>query len=76
MRLLLRAEQMPIGLPAAQWVLEFGAFVMSTETELIIKSRRAIPTRQVAKGLDFDHTTMESAVPDLESNRFKQRSAG
>ena len=33
------AVGMPIGLPATRWMLEIGARVMKTETELILKSR-------------------------------------
>ena len=44
---------MPMGLPAAKWMLEVGAFALRTETELILKSRRVIPQRLVESGFNF-----------------------
>ena len=35
---------MPIGLPATKWMAEIGAFLLRTETELILKSRWVVPT--------------------------------
>ena len=39
MRILRRAHHTTIGLPAARWMLELGAWALRTETELILKSR-------------------------------------
>ena len=36
---------MPVGLPSPAWVLEAGAFVIRTETELILKSRWVLPRK-------------------------------
>jgi uncharacterized protein (TIGR01777 family) len=38
------------GLPAARWMLEIGAFVLRTETELVLKSRRVVPGRLLQAG--------------------------
>jgi len=43
----------PFGLPATRWMLEAGAWLLRTETELIIKSRRVIPGRLMASGFLF-----------------------
>src|SRR6266446_2136272 len=43
MRALRSAWRMPFGLPAAEWMLELGAFALRSETELILKSRRVVP---------------------------------
>ena len=40
MRALRRAWGMPVGLPAARWMLEVGAWLPRTEAELVLKSRR------------------------------------
>src|SRR5262249_55617678 len=40
MRGLREAWGTPIGLPATRWMLELGALVLRTETELVLKSRR------------------------------------
>ena len=69
MRLLRQAVRMPIGLPASRWMLEIGAFLLRTETELIIKSRRVVPTRLIAEGFTFEFPTLASAITSLESRR-------
>ncbi len=55
-----------IGLPAARWMLEVGAFFMRTETELILKSRRVVPGRLLGQGFRFNYPTFEDAVRELE----------
>jgi uncharacterized protein len=57
---------LPFGLPAFEWMLEIGAFVMRTETELILKSRRVVPGRLLAGGFSFRFPGMEAALRDLE----------
>ena len=51
--LLRAASGVPLGLPASKWMLEIGAVFMRTETELILKSRRVVPTRLLAQGFRF-----------------------
>ncbi len=53
------------GLPATQWMLELGARVLKTETELILKSRRVVPGRLLAEGFTFDFPDWPSAARDL-----------
>ena len=43
------------GLPAARWMLEIGTWVMRTETELILKSRRVVPAKLVNEGFEFEY---------------------
>ena len=54
-----------VGLPAWRWMLEIGALVMRTETELILKSRRVIPGRLSEAGFTFDYPTWPEAARDL-----------
>jgi uncharacterized protein (TIGR01777 family) len=54
-----------IGLPATEWMLEFGAIFIQTETELILKSRRVIPGRLLAHGFRFDFAEWPIAAQDL-----------
>lgn len=42
------------GLPATKWMLEIGALLMRTETELILKSRWVLPTRLQKEGFVFE----------------------
>jgi uncharacterized protein (TIGR01777 family) len=53
------------GLPATEWMLEIGALVLRTETELILKSRRVVPGRLLASGFSFRFPDWEDAARDL-----------
>jgi uncharacterized protein (TIGR01777 family) len=65
MQALRKAWGMPFGLPATEWMLELGAFVLGSETELILKSRRVIPTRLLDSGFTFQFPTWSEAANDL-----------
>jgi uncharacterized protein (TIGR01777 family) len=65
MRILRTAIGMPIGLPAAEWMAAVGAWVLRTETELILKSRRAVPKRLTDAGFQFDFPEWNAAAADL-----------
>jgi uncharacterized protein len=54
-----------IGLPATEWMLEFGAIFIRTETELILKSRRVVPGRMLAHGFTFDFPEWSAAAKNL-----------
>lgn len=60
-----RAWGRHVGLPAPAWLLEFGAAVIRTESELILKSRRVVPGRLVRDGFEFRHSEWEGAARDL-----------
>jgi uncharacterized protein (TIGR01777 family) len=65
MRLLRDAAGVPVGLPANRLMLEIGAFFMRTETELILKSRRVVPTRLLESGFEFSFPDWRDAAIDL-----------
>jgi uncharacterized protein (TIGR01777 family) len=65
MRILREAAGAKIGLPAATWMLEVGAMLMQTETELILKSRRVTPARLQMSGFEFDFPHWKDAASDL-----------
>ena len=65
MRVLREACGVPFGLPAARWMLELGAIVMRTETELILKSRRVVPARLLEQGFAFTYPEWRAAARDL-----------
>jgi uncharacterized protein (TIGR01777 family) len=54
-----------VRLPQPRWLLEVGAFVLRTETELILKSRKVYPERLLAAGFQFEYTTCKVAVEEL-----------
>jgi len=58
----------PVGLPATRWMLEAGAFLLQTETELTIKSRRVIPARLVESGFAFRFPHLLETIKDLLTN--------
>lgn len=66
MRLFRQLRHQPLGLPASRWMLEVGAFVMRTETELLLKSRRVVPGKLTRSGFRFEFPTMETALADLD----------
>jgi uncharacterized protein (TIGR01777 family) len=65
MRELRQAWGTAIGLPASRWMLEIGAFFLRTETELILKSRRVIPSRLLQSGFEFQFPKWKDAAQDL-----------
>ena len=65
MRVLREAYGMPFGLPAFEWQLVIGAFLMQSETELILKSRRIVPRRLTDSGFKFEFPEWKDAAPDL-----------
>lgn len=62
MKIIRKAFDMPIGLPAPRFLLEFGALLIGTETELILKSRWVLPERLLQSGYQFQYPDMVSAV--------------
>ena len=65
MRIFREAWGTKIGLPATTWMLEIGAIFLQTETELILKSRRVVPTRMLESGFKFDFPNWQDAAKDL-----------
>ena len=73
MRDLRSAWRVPVGLPATKWMAEIGAFVLRSDTELLLKSRRVVPGRLLDAGFAFDHATWPEAATDLVG-RLRDRS--
>ena len=65
MALLRKKTNTSFGLPATKWMLEIGAFFLGTETELILKSRYAVPERLLNEGYKFKYHNIEACVNDL-----------
>lgn len=64
-RALRRAMGVRIALPATRLMLEIGAILMRTETELILKSRRVVPARLLEAGFEFAHPDWPAAAAEL-----------
>lgn len=71
MRLFRELSGVPFGLPATEWMLEIGAFILRTETELILKSRRVIPGKLLGGGFEFHFPIMRAALENLFNNPTK-----
>jgi uncharacterized protein (TIGR01777 family) len=69
MRALRDAWGTRIGLRATRWMLEAGAFLMRTETELVLKSRRVVPGSLLEHGFEFEHPAWAEAAQDLVARR-------
>jgi uncharacterized protein len=74
MRVLREESGMRFGLPAGRWMLEVGAVLLRTETELILKSRRVVPARLLEHGFTFEFPMWLDAARDLcRAWRLRQR---
>jgi len=63
---LLARELRPwLRLPQPKWLLELGAFLLRTETELLLKSRKVVPQRLLDLGFTFHYPTCGPAVTQL-----------
>ncbi|WP_213644073.1 TIGR01777 family oxidoreductase [Paenibacillus lautus] len=54
-----------LGLPSPKWLLELGARLIQTETELVLKSRWVIPDRLCKAGFHFTYDTLNKALADI-----------
>lgn len=63
---LIRTElNVNFGLPTPKWLLELGAMIVKTETELVLKSRWVIPERLEHEGYTFTFNTLNEALRDI-----------
>jgi hypothetical protein len=67
MRTLREAWGTRIGLPAPAWMIEIGTWMMRTESELVLKSRRVVPGRLLEAGFTFVFPEWPAAARDLVS---------
>lgn len=65
MQMLRNALKIRFGIPTPAWLLKIGAVLISTETELILKSRYVIPDKLLKRSYVFDYPKLEEAIEDL-----------
>ncbi len=70
MKLLRTSYGIPFGLPTPQWLLEPGARLIGTETELILKSRWVYPKRLLDNGFKFQFPLAAAAIAEVLSRRL------
>lgn len=54
MKLIRKKMGIPFGIPQPKWILELGARLIGTETELLLKSRNVIPEKLEEAGFKFE----------------------
>jgi uncharacterized protein (TIGR01777 family) len=65
MRRLRKSLKRPFGIGQPIWLLELGALIVQTETELLLKSRNVAPERLLEKGFEFLHPSLDTCLNDL-----------
>ena len=65
MRALREAWGARIGLPVSEWMIEIGTWLMRTESELVLKSRRVVPGRLRDAGFQFRFPEWPAAAREL-----------
>lgn len=65
MQQLRKAAGYTFGLPACEWMLKLGAWLIGTETELVLKSRWVVPTKMLQSGFRFKYNSIDYAFKDI-----------
>lgn len=65
MKTLRKIIRTPFGIPISKPLLEFGAKLIKTETELILKSRNVIPQKLENHGFKFTYPELKTAINHL-----------
>ena len=65
MKAIRQALKIRVGISMPRWLLEFGAIIIGTETELILKSRRVVPTKLMEAGYHFKFKEINKALFNL-----------
>lgn len=65
MKFLRKSLGRSFGIGQSKWLLELGAKIIGTETELLLKSRNVIPERLTEKGFVFQYNSVESCLNSL-----------
>ncbi|MFK7058937.1 TIGR01777 family oxidoreductase [Flavobacterium oreochromis] len=65
MKTLRKEMNIPFGTPLGKRMLEFGAKIIGTETELVLKSRNVIPKRLLENGFVFKFGDLREAFKEL-----------
>ncbi|MDY8134489.1 TIGR01777 family oxidoreductase [Aquimarina sp. 2201CG5-10] len=65
MKTLRSALNVSIGITLSKPILELGAYIIKTETELILKSRNVIPEKLIHHGFNFLYPHLDQTLNDL-----------
>jgi uncharacterized protein (TIGR01777 family) len=64
-RIIRESVKVPFGIPAPAIMVELGTRLMKTESELVLKSRRVVPSILLQNGFKFDFPKWEKAAACL-----------
>ncbi|WP_026547619.1 TIGR01777 family oxidoreductase [Paenarthrobacter nicotinovorans] len=65
MSLVRRSLGVPFGIPTPAWLLEAGAVLIRTQTELVLKSRWVEPRKLIDAGFAFEYPTLAGALNQI-----------
>lgn len=65
MKTLCSVLKISVRIPMSTAILKFGAKIIGTETELVLKSRNVVPKRLQENGFNFEFSTLDKAFQDL-----------
>jgi len=57
--------QIPIAISTPELLLKFGAKIIGTEPELVLKSRNVIPNKLINSGFEFEFNTLEETLKNV-----------
>ena len=73
MQLLRKITGNKFGLNAYSWMLELGAAIIGTETELILKSRWVVPAKLTQSGFTFNYPTLSEALSAIVNKSARKQ---
>lgn len=53
------------GLPAPKWIIEIGTFFLRSESELVLKSRKVVPSKLLEEGFEFKFSNIDKALRNI-----------
>ncbi|WP_025666412.1 TIGR01777 family oxidoreductase [Aquimarina megaterium] len=65
MKTLRKVMRIPFGVPISKPILQLGARIINTETELVLKSRNVIPSKLMNNGFQFLYPELKPALIHL-----------
>lgn len=60
-----------VGLPTPKFLLKIGAFIIRTETELVLKSRKVAPENLIQEGYELKYTQFAAAMAAIVNRAEK-----
>lgn len=65
MAMVRQSTGVPFGIPTPGWLLEAGAVLIRTQTELVLKSRWVEPRKLLDAGFAFEYSSLASALNEI-----------